>query len=124
MVWTVSGANMVMNPANKRSSTDGAMSFDHERGRAPLITIFGGDVTTSRLRAEKAVSKLTPFYPMSRRWTATAPLPGGDFAWSRFDTEIGEARALEVPQPGSGPAAGLGLWLERQGGSGRRQGPR
>ena len=92
VVRTVSGANMVMNPTGKRWAGDGAMSFDHGRGKAPLITIFGGDVTTSRLRAEKAVSRLTPFYPMSRRWTATAPLPGGDFAWSRFETEIDEAR--------------------------------
>jgi glycerol-3-phosphate dehydrogenase len=91
VVRTVSGANMVMNPASKQAA-DGAMSFDHRRGAAPLITVFGGDVTTSRLRAEKAVSRLTPFYPMSRRWTATAPLPGGDFAWSRFETEIDEAR--------------------------------
>jgi glycerol-3-phosphate dehydrogenase len=92
VVRTVSGANMVMNPAGKRQAADGAMSFDHRRGKAPLITIFGGDVTTSRLRAEKAVSRLTPFYPMSRRWTAKAPLPGGDFAWSRFEAEIDEAR--------------------------------
>ncbi len=69
------------------------MTFDHGRGKAPLITIFGGDVTTSRLRAERAVSKLTPFYPMSARWTAKTPLPGGDFAWSRFENEIDEARA-------------------------------
>ena len=68
------------------------MTLDHGRGKAPLITIFGGDVTTSRLRAEKAVSRLTPFYPMSPRWTAKAPLPGGDFAWGRFDTEVDEAR--------------------------------
>ncbi len=93
VVRTVSGANIVMNPASKRAPADGAMNFDHGRGRAPLITIFGGDVTTSRLRAEKAVSRLTPFYPMTRRWTAKAPLPGGDFAWSRFETEIDEARA-------------------------------
>jgi len=93
VVRTVSGANIVMNPASKRAPADGAMNFDHGRGKAPLITIFGGDVTTSRLRAEKAVSRLTPFYPMTRRWTAKAPLPGGDFAWSRFETEIDEARA-------------------------------
>jgi glycerol-3-phosphate dehydrogenase len=92
VVRTVSGANMVMNPVGKRWVGDGAMSFDHGRGMAPLITIFGGDVTTSRLRAEKAVSRLTPFYPMSRRWTAKAPLPGGDFAWSRFENEVDEAR--------------------------------
>jgi glycerol-3-phosphate dehydrogenase len=90
---TVSGANMVMNPANNRSARDGAMSFDYGRRKAPLLTIFGGDVTTSRLRAEKAVSRLTPFYPMSARWTAKAPLPGGDFAWSRFENEVDEARA-------------------------------
>ncbi len=35
---------------------------------------------------------LTPFYPMSARWTAKAPLPGGDFAWDRFDNEVDEAR--------------------------------
>jgi glycerol-3-phosphate dehydrogenase len=93
VVRTVSGVNMAMNSASKRYARDGGMSFDHGRRKAPLLTIFGGDVTTSRLRAEKAVSKLTPFYPMSARWTATAPLPGGDFAWSRFDNEVDEARA-------------------------------
>jgi glycerol-3-phosphate dehydrogenase len=68
------------------------MTFDPRGGKAPLLTIFGGDVTTSRLRAEQAVSRLTPFYPMSRRWTAKAPLPGGDFAWARFDEEVNDAR--------------------------------
>jgi glycerol-3-phosphate dehydrogenase len=29
---------------------------------------------------------------MSPRWTAKAPLPGGDFAWDRFETEIDIAR--------------------------------
>ena len=91
VVRTVSGANMVMNPIS-RSPRDGTMIFDRRRGKAPLITIFGGDVTTSRRRAEKAVSKLTRFYPMSARWTARAPLPGGDFAWSRFENEVDAAR--------------------------------
>jgi glycerol-3-phosphate dehydrogenase len=68
------------------------VAFDAGRGNAPLLTIFGGDVTTSRLRAEQAVSKLTPFYPMSPRWTASAPLPGGDFDWMRFDAEVDRAR--------------------------------
>jgi glycerol-3-phosphate dehydrogenase len=91
VVRTVAGANMVIDPARKRPR-DGAMTFDYGRGKAPLITIFGGDVTTSRLRAEKAVSELTRFYPMAPRWTAKAPLPGGDFAWSRFETEVDMAR--------------------------------
>jgi glycerol-3-phosphate dehydrogenase len=92
VVRTLSGANTVMNPAGRLSPRDGAMTLDYGRGKAPLITVFGGDVTTSRLRAERAVSKLTPFYPMSARWTAKAPLPGGDFAWDRFDSEVDEVR--------------------------------
>ncbi len=93
VIKTVSGANMVMDPAGKGATRDGVMAFDYRRGKAPLLTIFGGDVTTSRLRAELAVSRLTPFYPMSPRWTAKAPLPGGDFAWEKFDDEVERARA-------------------------------
>jgi glycerol-3-phosphate dehydrogenase len=92
VIRTVSGANMVMEPSGRPAARDGAMTFDARRGKAPLLTMFGGDVTTSRLRAERAVSKLTPFYPMSPRWTAKAALPGGDFAWARFDAEVDRAR--------------------------------
>jgi len=92
VIRTISGANLAVDPASSRAARDGAMTFEARRGKAPLVTIFGGDVTTSRLRAERAVSKLTPFYPMSPRWTANAPLPGGDFAWARFDDEVDRAR--------------------------------
>jgi glycerol-3-phosphate dehydrogenase len=92
VVRTISGANMAVARSSRRAARDGAMTFDARRGKAPLLTMFGGDVTTSRLRAERAVSKLTPFYPMSPRWTATTPLPGGDFAWERFDAEVDRAR--------------------------------
>jgi glycerol-3-phosphate dehydrogenase len=92
VIRTISGANLAMDPAGGRAAQDGAVRFEARRGRAPLLTIFGGDVTTARLRAERAVSKLTPFYPMSPCWTATAPLPGGDFAWARFEAEVDRAR--------------------------------
>jgi len=92
VVRTLSAANMAMKPADAPSPRDGGLTLDHGRGKAPLITVIGGDVTTSRLRAERAVSKLTPFYPMSPRWTAKAPLPGGDFAWDHFDDEVDAVR--------------------------------
>jgi len=92
VIRTISGANMAMPLSGKRVSRDGGLVFDARRGKAPLMTLFGGDVTTSRLRAERAVARLTPFYPMSPRWTATTPLPGGDFAWARFETEVDRAR--------------------------------
>jgi glycerol-3-phosphate dehydrogenase len=86
---TISGANLAPLRGGGR---DGLMLFDDRRRKAPLITMFGGDVTTARSRAERAVSQLTPHYPMSPRWTATAPLPGGDFAWEQFEAEVETAR--------------------------------
>jgi glycerol-3-phosphate dehydrogenase len=90
VVRAVAGANAIMDRDGRR---DGAMTFDAGKGRAPLLTLFGGDVTMSRKRAEIAVQKLTPFYPMSRRWTAKTPLPGGDFAGSSFDDQVDRAQA-------------------------------
>jgi glycerol-3-phosphate dehydrogenase len=92
VVRTVSGVNLAPARDRGRILRDGSLMFDARRRKAPLITMFGGDVTTSRLRAERAVTRLTPFYPMSPRWTAKAALPGGDFAWERFDNEVENAR--------------------------------
>ena len=89
VVHTVSSVNL--SPASARCR-DGTTLFHARRRKAPLLTMFGGDVTTSRFRAERAVTRLTSFYPMSRPWTAGAALPGGDFAWDRFETEIDLAR--------------------------------
>lgn len=89
VVRTVSGVNL--RPASVRRG-DGTTLLHARRRKAPLLAMFGGDVTTSRLRAERAVTKLTTFYPMSPPWTAGAALPGGDFAWDRFDTAVDLAR--------------------------------
>ncbi|VIO66040.1 Aerobic glycerol-3-phosphate dehydrogenase [Bradyrhizobium ivorense] len=89
VVRTVSGANSVI---ARRAARDGAMRLDFGRGRAPLLTMLGGDITTARRRAERAVSEFTRFYPMTPRWTATAPLPGGAFGWQLFETEVDIAR--------------------------------
>ena len=92
VIRTICGANMVPARHGHPAAMTGVTSFDSRRKQAPLLTMFGGDVTTVRRRAERAISELTPFYPMSRRWTATATLPGGDFAWHRFDAEVEAAR--------------------------------
>jgi len=52
-----------------------------ENGGAPLLSVFGGKITTYRHLAAEAVSELAPFLPMlaASDWTGNAPLPGGDF---------------------------------------------
>jgi glycerol-3-phosphate dehydrogenase len=88
VIMTISGVNLVP----RGGTPDALMTFHASRGIAPLITVVGGDVTSSRWRAERAISKLVPYYPMSPPWTAGAHLPGGDFAWERFDAQVDAAR--------------------------------
>jgi glycerol-3-phosphate dehydrogenase len=69
----------------------GVIALDRRFGEAPLVTAFGGDMTVYRLQAEKVVDLLSSFYPTSVRWTAEAPLPGGDFA--ELDDQVATTRA-------------------------------
>jgi glycerol-3-phosphate dehydrogenase len=58
---------------------DYVFDIDGGEGRAPLLSIFGGKITTYRKLAEHALEKLRPFAPsMKVAWTSTAPLPGGE----------------------------------------------
>jgi glycerol-3-phosphate dehydrogenase len=55
-------------------------------GEAPLLSIYGGKITTYRRLAEHAMDKLAPFIPnLGPSWTASAALPGGDMASHRFE---------------------------------------
>ncbi len=52
----------------------------------PLLSIFGGKITTYRRLAEAALARLAPYLPgMGPSWTQVAPLPGGDFSHEQFD---------------------------------------
>lgn len=88
VIRSVTGVNLITGRPGKRFAREGTVTFDARRRRAPLLTIFGGDVTTARLRAERAVSYLLPFYPMSQRWSAGAILPGGGFPNENFETVL------------------------------------
>ncbi|WP_423186345.1 glycerol-3-phosphate dehydrogenase [Alishewanella sp. d11] len=46
----------------------------------PLLSVFGGKITTYRKLAASVVDKISPFYPgLGASLTAAKPLPGGDF---------------------------------------------
>src|SRR5690606_32070498 len=47
--------------------------------QAPLLSVFGGKLTTYRRLAESALELLKPWLTgMGPRWTAETPLPGGE----------------------------------------------
>lgn len=73
----------------KAATRDYVLEVDGGGDRAPLLSVFGGKITTYRKLAEHVLSKLEGSLPFSRReWTATAALPGGDFDPSDFDAEV------------------------------------
>lgn len=49
---------------------------------APILSVYGGKITTYRKLAEAAMARLAPHIPAlgSADWTAKSALPGGDFA--------------------------------------------
>jgi len=60
---------------------DYTLRVDAASGSAPVLSVYGGKVTTYRRLAEHALRDLAPYFPgMSGDWTADAPLIGGDFA--------------------------------------------
>ncbi len=62
---------------------DYTVDVSDQGGTLPLLTVFGGKLTTYRKLAEAAVQKLMPYFPtMGHNWTATTQLPGGDFSQS------------------------------------------
>ncbi len=62
-------------------------------GEPPMLSVFGGKITTYRKLAEHALDKLKPFFPqMKEPWTAKAPLPGGDMPGADFDRFLAELR--------------------------------
>lgn len=83
IVWDWSGVRPL---CDDESTSPSAITRDYtleletdDDSKAPLLSIFGGKITTYRKLSEAAVAELAPFYPnMGKAWTREAPLPGGD----------------------------------------------
>ena len=71
---------------------DYVLKVDHLQGEAPLLTVFGGKLTTYRRLAEEAIGKIAPFYPgIKGEWTGGEALPGGDVGhFNRFRDDMHE----------------------------------
>jgi glycerol-3-phosphate dehydrogenase len=83
IVHTFSGVRPLLDDqaVNAQSVTrDYTLTLSSEDKQTPLLSVFGGKITTYRKLAEAAVNKLEDFYPkMTKVWTQYSTLPGGDF---------------------------------------------
>lgn len=93
IVWTYSGVRPLYDDGAKSATAatrDYVLKLDtDEDGRAPLLDVFGGKITTYRRLAEAALDKARPFFPaLKGPWTARAPLPGGAFPVGGVEDQI------------------------------------
>ena len=97
IVWTYSGVRPLYDDAAANASAvtrDYVLDVDASEGNAPILSVFGGKITTFRKLAEHALEKLQPFMPgLGAPWTYGAKLPGGDMAGADFGRFLTEFRA-------------------------------
>lgn len=91
--WTYAGIRPLYDDGASKAqdaTRDYVLKLEQNAGEAPLLSVFGGKITTYRRLAEAALEKLLPSFPkMGQPWTATATLPGGDFPVNAFATQVG-----------------------------------
>lgn len=93
-VWNYSGIRPLYDDKSKDNSTvtrDYVFELDEGQG-APVLSIFGGKITTYRKLAEHALAKLG--FGKGQSWTASTALPGGEIDPARFDHFLAEKLAL------------------------------
>lgn len=82
VLWSYSGVRALYDDASENLSAmtrDYVLELDTTKG-APLLSVFGGKITTYRTLAQQALYKLVPYLPKSMKgeWTDSRPLPGGE----------------------------------------------
>ncbi len=96
IVWTYSGVRPLYDDGAStatEATRDYVLSLNEDG--APLLSVFGGKITTYRRLAEAALTKLHPHLGNTgREWTQKAPLPGGDFPYDMVDDLIAELQNL------------------------------
>lgn len=73
----------------KAATRDYVLKIDSGTKEAPLLSIYGGKITTYRKLAESVISKISPFLPeVGNEWTEQSVLPGGNFHPDCFEAEL------------------------------------
>jgi len=89
VVWSYSGVRPLYDDGSENPS---AVTRDYhlvlDKGAwpddPPLLSVFGGKITTYRRLAEQALAKLEFRFPGKAPWTHTEALPGGDLGGRTF----------------------------------------
>jgi glycerol-3-phosphate dehydrogenase len=88
VVWTFAGVRPLLDDGSgkpEEATRDYVLELD-TAGGAPVVSVFGGKITTARRLAESVLDKLKGLSPVADvpSWSGTEPLPGGDFPATGF----------------------------------------
>ncbi len=82
VVWSYAGVRPLYDDGTANPSAitrDYTLRLDADSDNGPVLSVFGGKITTYRKLAEHALEKLRPWFrAMRSTWTAGTALPGGD----------------------------------------------
>ena len=89
IVWSYAGVRPLYDDDADNPSAvtrEYVLEIDGDDENAPVLSVFGGKITTYRRLAEQVMNKILRFFPaMGPEWTWSAPLPGGDVPGASFD---------------------------------------
>ena len=94
IVWSYSGVRPLYdNEVSSASKVTRDYVLDLEASAAPILSVFGGKITTYRELAEEAIDLLAkPMNIHHPDWTADSHLPGGDIENADFDAFLSACR--------------------------------
>ena len=97
VVWSYAGVRSLFDDGSSSASKltrDYKLDLTQEAAGPPLLSVYGGKVTTYRRLAETAMARLAPALGVrGDPWTASAVLPGGDIPGGDFDAFLDDFRA-------------------------------
>jgi len=105
VVWRYAGVRPLYDDGSADPSAvtrDYVLRLDSDQAATPVLSVFGGKITTYRRLAEHALEKLAAWFPgMGPAWTADVPLPGATIPGGdgmRFGQRLAQ-RYPRLPQP-------------------------
>jgi glycerol-3-phosphate dehydrogenase len=95
VVWSFAGVRALYDDGSRKAqdvSRDYVLALDEPHGEAPLLTVYGGKITTYRRLAEQAIDRVAHIVRAGPAWTKASHLPGGDFRYNGIEALVADTR--------------------------------
>ncbi len=96
VLWAYAGVRTLYDETSRKAENltrDYVLVLDAPHRLAPLLTVYGGKITTYRKLAEDALARLGVFFAATSSWTASEPLPGGNVGFDGIDDLVERSRS-------------------------------